>query len=248
MPPEPPSLQARLAARTPPPGSRPIMRQRWEDLLFLHWRVEAAELRPFLPRGLIVDEFGGAAWLGIVPFFMRRVRPAGCPAVPWLSDFHELNVRTYVFDERGAPGVWFFSLDCDQPLAVWIARRFFQLPYEHARFRSRRKGAVQYRCRRPGKPGEARFHYRALSGFQEAAPGTAEFFLLERYLLFSSGKSGPLFTGRVAHAPYQYAAAEAREWSSLPAAWDGLPAPSRAPDHVCLARAVDVEILPLQRA
>ena len=116
------------------------MRQCWSGLLFLHWPVDPAMIQSRLPDGLFVDTYDNKAWLGVVPFFMDRVRPVMLPPVPGLSWFLELNVRTYVHDAQGRPGVWFFSLDCNQPLAVEIARRFFHLPYEHAAMKAARRG------------------------------------------------------------------------------------------------------------
>jgi uncharacterized protein YqjF (DUF2071 family) len=127
-----PTLESRIAVRELPARAH-VMHQRWESLLFLHWRWDAAEIQRTLPPGLFVDTFQGDAWLAIVPFYMRGIRPRFCPPVPGISDFLELNVRTYVHDEQGRPGVWFYSLDCNQPLAVWTARTFFHLPYQHAR-------------------------------------------------------------------------------------------------------------------
>ena len=92
----------------------------------------ASDLQARLPAGLTVDRFEGRAHLGVVGFRMNAVRPAGLPALPWLSYFRELNVRTYVRDADGEPGVWFFSLDCDRAPAVALARAWFGLPYEHA--------------------------------------------------------------------------------------------------------------------
>src|SRR5947209_9596696 len=127
-----PDTAARLAARTPN-GERPVvMHHRWEALLFLHWLVSPAEIQQTLPPGLTVDTFEDQAYLAISPFFMRKVRPVGVPPLPWLSEFQELNVRTYVFDERGVPGIWFYSLDCNQPLAVAGARMLSGLPYFNA--------------------------------------------------------------------------------------------------------------------
>jgi uncharacterized protein YqjF (DUF2071 family) len=117
-----PTPEQREAARHPDPKQGTVMRQRWENLLFLHWRVDPAVIQRSLPAGLHVDTFEESAWIGIVPFAMRDVRPAGLPAIGPISNFLELNVRTYVHDERGVPGVWFYSLDCNQPLAVIIAR------------------------------------------------------------------------------------------------------------------------------
>jgi uncharacterized protein YqjF (DUF2071 family) len=90
------------------------MAMEWHDLLFMHWPLPPATLRPLIPPALKLDTFDGWAWIGIVPFEMRGVRPRLAPSLPGLSRFCELNVRTYV-TAGGKPGVWFFSLD-----AAWI--------------------------------------------------------------------------------------------------------------------------------
>ncbi len=89
---------------------RPIMRQRWERLTFLHWPFEPADVQRLLPKGLDVETYDGAAWVALVPFFMRVATP-GERRVPWASNFCETNVRTYVRDGAGRSGIWFFSLD-----------------------------------------------------------------------------------------------------------------------------------------
>ena len=162
-----PSTEARLAARRPD-GRRPrVMFQRWESLLFLHWECDPAAVAARLPPGLHVDLFEGKAYVGIVPFRMRGVRPRCLPAVPGLSDFLESNVRTYVHDERGVPGVWFTSLECTQPLAVRTARSFFDLPYLDAGMRERRDGdRIDYRTQRSGEREEV--------SCGSALPGPAE--------------------------------------------------------------------------
>lgn len=225
------------------------MRQRWAGLLFLHWPVDPVLIAARLPAGLHVDIYDGKAWLGVVPFFMERVRPVGLPPVPWLSWFHELNVRTYVHDAQGNPGVWFFSLDCSQPVAVEIARRAFHLPYEHATMGSVKSGnRIQYTSLRKS-PGarDADFDYEIPISTRVALPGTLEWFLVERYLLFSSNPSGELFCGRVHHTPYQIATAECTRWSTEPLRLDGFPEPEEAPPSMLAAAPVDVRIFPLRR-
>jgi len=111
------------------------MRQSWRDLLFAHWPLPIDAVRPLVPPAFGIDAFAGEAWISIVPFRMANVRPARLPALPWLSAFPELNVRTYVtaLGPTGIkPGVFFFSLDAANPVAVAIARRFFHLPYYRA--------------------------------------------------------------------------------------------------------------------
>ena len=109
--------------------------QKWRDLLFLHWRAPADDVQRLLPPGLTVETFDGWAWVGLVAFDMRGVRPWWFPAVPGVSAFHETNVRTYVTREGGDPGVWFFSLDAANSLAVRVARRRWHLNYFRSELR-----------------------------------------------------------------------------------------------------------------
>jgi uncharacterized protein YqjF (DUF2071 family) len=241
-------MEQRLAAREHPTGF-PVMRQRWAGLLFLHWPIDPARIAERLPAGLHVDTFEGKAWLGVVPFFMERVRPVGLPPMPWLSWFHELNVRTYVHDEEGNPGVWFFSLDCNQPLAVEIARRAFHLPYKHAAMRSEQTAnRISYSSRRKS-PGalEASFEYEIPESTHAAAPGSLEWFLVERYLLFSANPSGQVFSGRVHHPPYQIAPAGCTRWSAEPLRLNGFATPGDPPHSMLTAAPVDVTVFPLHR-
>lgn len=125
------------------------MRMRWRHLLFAHWPVPVAAVRALVPTELEIDTFDGCAWVGLVPFTMEDVSPRFLPRFPWrgVMDFHECNVRTYVYprgrsDDPSLHGVWFFSLDAASRLAVWGARRFFGLPYFNARMHLRRDDEV----------------------------------------------------------------------------------------------------------
>ena len=148
-----PSPEDRLVARERPATS-PVMFQTWSRLAFLHWALDPEVVRPEVPVNLHLDLHEGRAWVGVVPFAMRKIRPRGLRAVPGISNFLELNLRTYVHDDEGRPGVWFFSLDASQPLAVWVARSRFRLPYHHARMHETRDeaGWIDYRSHRRGNP------------------------------------------------------------------------------------------------
>jgi len=241
-----PDIAIRLAQRERPPG-RPVLAMNWECLLFLHWKWDPEEIQKTLPEGLTVDTYDGKAWLAVVPFFMRRVHPRGLPCVPWLSDFLEFNVRTYVTDRHGVPGVWFYSLLCNQPLAVEMARRFFHLNYLRARLSAKDEAgnSAHFSWEERGV-GTANFQGRQKGNFSAAVPGSLEFFLVERYVLFSTDRKGRIHSGRVHHAPYESAPAEAEEWSFRPAASLGFDDPGRSPDHVLLARAVQVDAWPIR--
>lgn len=203
------------------------MWQRWSDLLFLHWTLPAEVIQATLPPGLSVDTFQDQAWVGVVPFFMSGVRPVGLPPAPWLSAFLELNVRTYVRDNSGRPGVWFYSLDCNRWPAVEIARKGFHLAYQHAELQAQRttEGWVDYQAQRKAleKHRVGRWRYRGTGEIFRAEAGTLECFLAERYRLFSwNPVRQQLYTGEVWHEPYPLQAAEVMEWSAVPAEWNGL--------------------------
>jgi len=239
-----PTLESRLAVREPP-ASAHVMLQRWEQLAFLHWRWKADEIQRTLPPGLFVDTFQGDAWLAIVPFYMRGIRPRFLPPVPGISDFLELNVRTYVHDEQGRPGVWFYSLDCDQSLAVWTARTFFHLPYQHARMEAPVvDGWIDYTCQRRGESASSRYRYQLSGETHPAEPGSLEFFLAERYLLFAHTPRG-IRCGQVHHTPYPLANVKLETWGVEPLLQAGFSDPQRPPDHVIGSPGVDVRVYPL---
>ena len=123
------------------PAGWPVMRQRWSELLFLHWPVPVEALRPLIPPQLQVDTHEGVAYVGLVPFLMSGVRPLWAPPVRGLSRFPEVNVRTYVHLNGKDPGVWFFSLDAANAAAVRIARALFHLPYYFARMGIEKTGS-----------------------------------------------------------------------------------------------------------
>jgi hypothetical protein len=248
-PPSDPAVLRQLELRVRPSDRRPAMFQSWRHLLFLHWRFDPAVVARTLPPGLSVHTFEGAAWVGIVPFFMRRVRPAGCPAVPVISDFLELNLRTYVVGPDGSPGVWFYSLDANRNLAVWVARARFHLPYEHARMTAEvaPDGSVHYTSRRRGSPAAlaSRFRYRPRGPARQAPPELLDFFLVERYLLFAS-RGHRLHAGRVHHPPYAIQDADFPAWDANVFALDGLDRPNGPPDHAAYSAGVDVAVYALE--
>ena len=196
------------------------MRMNWHELLFMHWAVPVKSLRPHVPATLDLDTFGGRAWLGVVPFRMTNVRPRFVPPVPGVSAFPELNVRTYVTPagSKDKPGVWFFSLDATNPLAVRIARWSYHLPYYDARISCAANGGVntptvQYSSRRVHKgapPAELDVEYRPTGKAFEAAPGTLDYFLTERYCLYAADPKATLYRCEVAHPPWPLQPAEAR--------------------------------------
>jgi uncharacterized protein len=244
------TLQQRLAQRERP-ARPPAMYQTWEELLFLHWRLDARLIQSRLPVGLRVDTFEDQGWMGVVPFFMRNIRPSWSPTVPGVSNFQELNLRTYVVDDHGVPGVWFFSLDADTRVGVWWGRTLYDLPYHYAQMMHTRdlaSGRVEYCSQRPGTPARlaSQFAYQPQGPAYVAEPGTLEFFLVERYVLFTQNRRGELMSGRVYHPPYQIHQAGARGNDAV-FELNALPRPGRDADHMLISRGVDVDVFALQR-
>lgn len=197
----------------PLPDRPPVMAQTWHDLLFAHWPVPVGELRMVVPPALAIDTYEGEGWVGVVPFRMSGVRLRGLPMAPGLSALPELNLRTYV-SVGGKPGVYFFSLDAGNPVAVAVARAWYHLPYYNARMSTQRDGdRISYRSRRahPGAP-PALFvgRYRPTGPAYLSRSGTLEYWLTERYCLYTTDRRGRVVRAEIHHAPWplQSAAAE----------------------------------------
>jgi uncharacterized protein len=187
----------------PMPHAPWIMTQSWNNLLFAHWRTDASQLRRAIPDAFDLDLFDGEAWLGVVPFYMTNVGLRGAPALPWLSAFPELNVRTYV-RVAGRPGVYFFSLDAARRFAVVAARALLNLPYYFAVMSAARRGdGIEYQSTRRGR-GRAEFKaiYEPESAPFVASVGSIEYFLTERYCLYHRDRRGQPYRLEIHHRPW----------------------------------------------
>ena len=209
------------------------MTQTWHDLLFAHWRVDNGSLRALVPAVFELDTFEGDAWVGVVPFFMTNVAPRGLPALPWLSAFPELNVRTYV-RHRGRGGVYFFSLDATNPVAVRVARTLFHLPYFTAAMsvQEHSGGRVTYESRRRdprGADAQLTATYGPVGEPTPPLPGTLEHFLTERYCLFTVDRRGRPCSVDIHHPPWPLQNAEAAITVNTMAAAAGIVLPPDPP-------------------
>lgn len=239
----------RLSIRNRPRGIA-LMHQTWEELLFLHWRIPESVLRPLIPNELVLDTFGGSAWIGVTPFTMRGVRPVLIPAIPSVSSAHELNVRTYVVHDD-VPGVWFFSLDASNALAVLLARLGFSLPYYRASMSliKEEDATIRFSSRRDheGAP-TAHFNaaWRRRGDERQAEPGTLEFFLIERYCLYAL-RGDAIKRARIHHEPWRFTDAELLTLESTMVESHGLPKPEEEPLIHAQTNPLHVEVWPLEK-
>jgi uncharacterized protein YqjF (DUF2071 family) len=242
-----PSAIDRLSIRERPHG-QPLMHQTWGKLLFMHWRIQEHELRHLIPAELEIDTFDGTAWIGVVPFSMWDIRalPPFVPAFPGLSSAHELNVRTYVHYDN-VPGVWFFSLDCNSPAAVMAARTFYHLPYYHATIDLEQAGqTIDYSLTRTDTPAAG---FNGSWTIDETKPfshpESLEFFLTERYCLYSE-RDGNLYRARIYHQPWPLQAATMNSYTSTMIESLGLKSPEGEP-VLHYAEEIEVDVWAIKR-
>jgi uncharacterized protein len=216
----------------PMPEAPWIMTQTWHNLLFAHWPLHAEVLAQKVPRPLELELFNGRAWLGIVPFHMTNVAPRAVPALPWLSAFPELNVRTYV-RVGTKPGVFFFSLDAANPVAAGVAHALFDLPYYTASMKVKQlNGSIRYTSRRTSANSpQAEFiaSYAPAGPVFHAAKGSLEYFLTERYCLYTVDDDGHPHRLEIHHPPWALQPAQAQLEVVTMTDGLGFPLPSATP-------------------
>jgi uncharacterized protein YqjF (DUF2071 family) len=221
-----------------------IMAQRWSDLLFAHWRLPADTVRPLLPASLPLDTYDGSAWISVASFYLSHLRPHGLPALPFVSEFPELNVRTYTsLDEK--PGVYFFSLDAGSALAVEAARTLYHLPYLRAAMRTHRdaEGVVSYDSRRTdprGAPAQFRARYRAAGPIGHSAPGTLDHWLTERYCLYAVDRARRIHRAEIHHHQWPLQSVRAEIETNTMVHAIGMQV--GAPERVAFASMIDVVV------
>lgn len=238
---------------TLPPEQPVVMHQNWHHLLFLHWEVPVDELQRLIPPELTVDTFEGKAYVTVLPFTVTGARPVMLPAVPWLSDFHEVNVRTYVHLRGQNPGVWFFSLDASSVIAAAGARAVYKLPYTHAHIEMNVKPhSIEFLSHRDDDraPMPAHIHTRyepqpGLLG--PAKPGSLDHFLVERYILYSVSADHQLHQARVSHQPYPLQSVEVPLLEET-LVWAAGLKRAEAPPLAHYASEVNVRVFPLEKA
>jgi uncharacterized protein YqjF (DUF2071 family) len=202
--------QARTLAESghrpwPLPDRSWIMGQTWENLLFAHWRVDEAALLAVVPPQMSLDTFDGSGWIGVTPFVVTGMRARLAPPVPGTARFAEINVRTYV-TVAGRPGIYFFSLDTPNRLAIQAARRVYRLPYFRSQITVDHEGeAIRYRSERVAEDGpRASFdsEYRAVGDVDHAAPGSFAHWAAERYCLYTLDEHERVLRGEIHHRPW----------------------------------------------
>jgi len=213
----------------PPPESPWLLRFRLQDLLFTHWPVPVAVLERVLPGPLAIDTFEDRAWVSVVSLTVTDLRVRWLPSLPNVFNTMQVNVRTYVTMD-GDRGVFFLSIDTANILAAWGARRFFHLPCFHSRISCSKGGdPVEFSSNRRGSPAELMVQYRPGNESFQAARGSLDEWLLERYRLYSADTRGRLWRGDIHHAPWSLRPVEAEVVNNTMTLGHGIAAPTSRP-------------------
>ena len=175
-----------------------VWRQSLCDLLFIHWAISPEKLEQLIPKPLEADLYEGSGWIGVVPLVMKGVMRRPLPNLPYFSEFPQLNVRTYV-RYQDKPGVWFFSLDTTNLLAVWAARKYFHLPYFHSEIKIIQNDSLSYKNSRIGNNKRFEVRYKVITDIIDYPQESFEIWSTERYCLYSQNKQGDLFRAEVHH-------------------------------------------------
>ena len=231
----------------------PIFFQEWWNLLFLHWKIEPELIRPMIPDSLSIDTFNNSAWIGIIPFQMKKLRPSFLPSLNCISNFTEINLRTYVIDRHNRKGVWFFSLDTQNSFGNWIAQKLFNLNYRFAMTEFKTDSFSKHSCSvlyPNSKIDEQRFKWRdSKTVFMPSShPDSLEFFLTERYRLFSYNKTKRvLLTGSIRHEPYVLNRPDLEEYSTGLFNKNGFELNIDYPNSILASKGTKVAVYKLER-
>lgn len=230
-PPSPigPAEPATSAPDVPTYVDRAQMLHTWSQLSFIHWRYDPSLVQRLLPAGVTVDLYDGCAWIGLVPFHLT-IRPPHLPPIPWVSNFQEMNVRTYVRGPDGVPGIYFLSLDAARLGAVVVARSAYRLPYTWAEMAFSKAGHyLFYSCtRRSGNRPASRVVVAVGQRYRPSELGPLDHFLTRRWRFYCELKRG-LASTTAWHEPWPLSRAEVLHCDDELVATCGLPAPEGRP-------------------
>lgn len=113
----------------PIPNGEWVYYQEWNRALFLHWVVPYELLIKCVPANLEIDTIEGKCYISVVAFTMEKIRPKYIPSIKYISDFDEINVRTYV-KKGNKGGVYFLNIEAGKSISAFIAKAISGLPYE----------------------------------------------------------------------------------------------------------------------
>jgi hypothetical protein len=179
--------------------------QEWNNALFLHWRIDISELQKLTPSNLVIDKFEGESWISIVAFTMEKIRPRYLPAISVISNFDEINVRTYLTHEN-KPGVFFLNIEAQKLTSTFIAKLLSGLPYEKSEIERGEIGNTKY-FKSCNKNKNFKLDVKFVVGQELTNKSTLDKWLTERYCLYLKSKN-ETYRYEIQHKPWKLFQAE----------------------------------------
>ena len=152
--------------------------QEWNDAIFLHWQVDLATLKKFVPEELEIDLFEGKPWVSLVAFTVENIRPKYLPSFSPISNFDEVNIRTYIKSGEKT-GVYFLSIEAGKRLSCKVAKGISELPY---RFSTIKRSKKAFECSNIGFKDQLKIQFQL--GQEKTNKNELDKWLTERYALF----------------------------------------------------------------
>lgn len=106
--------------------------QEWNRAIFLHWEISPEQIKPIIPQGLELDVIDGKTWISLVAFDMNNIGIKHLPKLPYVSDFHEINIRIYI-KRHGKPSVYFLSMEGSKLLSCQVLKLASKFPYRSSK-------------------------------------------------------------------------------------------------------------------
>jgi len=233
---------ASAATADPPPVSHPAFLTDWDTVTFVNWSYDREILSRLLPAGLELDLFEGKGWLSLVVFHAGNAHFPWLPPIASISNYQQFNLRTYVRSANGTPGVYFFSMDVDQPLLM-LGRLTYGVPYMLSTMEVVSDGdQLHYTsARRWGGPGcSSDVRVRIGAPFTNSDMPPVAPFLADRWSLYAI-MHAKVMRAAVAHQPWQLTQATVLNLNETLVEAAGI-APSSAPPVVFYAGSVSARI------
>jgi len=192
----------------------------WRDLVMLNYEVDPCLLEKYVPRGTVLDSFAGKTYVSLVGFRFCRTKLFGSLAVPFHSDFDEVNLRFYVRRKEGVEdrrGVVFIAEIVPKQAVATLARLVYGenykcLPMKHEVCSDERARTAEYQWRVKGQ--WCRLTAQATGAPELLRDGSLEQFIAEHYWGYSSQRGGGTIEYHVAHVPWPV-------WKSTTAGFEG---------------------------
>jgi uncharacterized protein len=181
----------------------------WQDLVMLNYEVDANILKNHIPDKTELDSFRGTTYISLVGFRFSFTKLFGSVAIPFHSDFEEVNLRFYVRHKDGSEnrrGVVFIAEIVPKRAVATLARVLYGenykcLPMKHNIGMEGSRKTIAYEWRVKNKWCKLTAQESAEARLPDE--GSLEQYITEHYWGYSKQKDGSSVEYHVSHVPWK---------------------------------------------